>query len=173
MDLDVVDQPTPRPEFCPNYEKETFKVEAYLDPIKFLVPDDLAVNMYRFNCHLVKVQGYLTRLRAAVWGINKEPWPEDTFRVDLEAVMERLYRVSERVQAWKKSAAWCGADVTLSLVRVHYKEAREDKLKMLQVANTKKLQFEDFMETFISATTRIAYGIDLDTFVEPASLGGP
>ena len=59
--------------------------------------------------------------------------------------------------------------MALSLVRVHCKEAKEDKLKALQVANTKKLQFEDFMETFIEAATRIAYGIDLDTFVEPAS----
>ena len=63
--------------------------------------------------------------------------------------------------------------MTLSLVRVHCKEARKDKLKALQVANTKKLQFEDFMETFIDAATRIADGIDLDTFVEPASPGEP
>ena len=78
-----------------------------------------------------------------------------------------------RVQAWKKSSTRCGADVALSLVRVHCKEAREDKLKALQVANTKKLQFEDFMERFIAVATRIADGIDLDTFVEPASPSGP
>ena len=65
------------------------------------------------------------------------------------------------------------ADVNLSLVKVHCKEASEEKLKMLQVANTKKLQFKKFMETFISAATRIADGIDLDTFVEPASPEGP
>ena len=66
----------------------------------------------------------------------------------------------------------CRADVVLSLVRVHCKEAKEDRLKALQVANTKKLQFQDFMETFIAAATRIADGIDLDTFVEPASPTG-
>ncbi|KAI4980265.1 hypothetical protein ZWY2020_020750 [Hordeum vulgare] len=65
-----------------------------------------------------------------------------------------------------------GADVALSLVRVHCKEAKEDKPKALQVANTKKLQFKDFMETFIEAATRIADGIDLDTFIEPASPSG-
>ena len=75
------------------------------------------------------------------------------------------------MQAWKKSAARCGADVALSLVRVHCKEAHEDKLKTLQVANSKKLRFEDFMETFLDTATRIADGIDLDTFVEPASPG--
>jgi hypothetical protein len=52
---------------------------------------------------------------------------------------------------------------------VHCKEAGEDKLKKIQVANTKKLRFEEFRETFIEAATRIADGIDLDTFVEPAS----
>ena len=105
--------------------------------------------------------------------MEKELWPEDTFQADLESVMDRLGQVLDRVQAWKKSTVQCGADVTLSVVRVHCKEAREDKLKALQVANTKKLQFEDFMQTFISAAIRIADGIDLDTFVEPANPGGP
>ena len=59
--------------------------------------------------------------------------------------------------------------MALSLVHVHYKDTKEDNLKALQVANTKKLQFESFMETFIDAATRIADVIDLDTFVEPAS----
>ncbi|KAI5016377.1 hypothetical protein ZWY2020_006228 [Hordeum vulgare] len=44
-------------EFCPDFQKEIFEVEPFLDPIKFPVPDDLAVNMYRLNCCLVKVQG--------------------------------------------------------------------------------------------------------------------
>ena len=57
----------------------------------------------------------------------------------------------------------------MSLVRVHCKEAKEDKLAALKVANTKKLDFQSFMETFIAAATRIADEIDLDEFVEPAS----
>ena len=73
------------------------------------------------------------------------------------------------MQAWKKSSARCGADVALSLVRVHCKEVKEEKLVALKVANTKKLHFQSFMETFIDAATRIADGIDLDEFVEPAS----
>lgn len=105
--------------------------------------------------------------------IDKELWPEDKFLVGLDVVMELLGRVPERVQAWKKSSSRCGADVALSLVRVHCKEAREEKLKALQVANTKKLRFEDFMETFLDTSTRIADVIDLDTFVEPASPGEP
>ena len=59
--------------------------------------------------------------------------------------------------------------MALSLIRVHCKDAKEEKLKALQVANTKKLQFESFMETFIEAATLIADGIDLETFVEPGS----
>ena len=73
------------------------------------------------------------------------------------------------MQGWKKSAAWCGADVALSLVRVHCKEMRQDKLAAIKVANTQKHDFRTFMETFIAAATRIADGVDLDEFVEPAS----
>ena len=79
--------------------------------------------------------------------------------------MTRLNDVPGRVQEWKKSAARCGADVALSLVRVHCKDAREDKLASIKVANTKKHDFQSFMETFIAAATQIADGIDLDEFV--------
>ena len=59
--------------------------------------------------------------------------------------------------------------MALSLVRIHCKEAKEEKLAALKVANTKHRQFQSFMETFIEAATRIADGIDLDEFVKPAS----
>ena len=59
--------------------------------------------------------------------------------------------------------------MALSLVRVHCKEAKEEKLAALKVANTKKLHFESFMETFLEVATHIDDGIDLDEFVEPAS----
>ena len=80
-----------------------------------------------------------------------------------------LHEIPGRVQEWKKSSTQCGADVALSLVRFHCKEASEDKLAAIKVANTKKHDFQSFMETFIAAATRIADGIDLDLFVEPAS----
>jgi hypothetical protein len=85
------------------------------------------------------------------------------------ALMTRLNDIPDRVQEWKRSAALSGADVALSLVRVHCKEVKEEKLAALKVANTKKLQFQSFMETFIDATTRIEDGIDLDNYVAPAS----
>ena len=74
-----------------------------------------------------------------------------------------------RSQEWKKSSARCGANMALSLVRVHYKEVRQDKLAAIKVANTQKHDFRTFMETFTVAATRIADGVDLDEFVEPAS----
>ena len=83
--------------------------------------------------------------------------------------MTRLNEVPGRVHEWKKSSTRCGADVALSLVRVHCKEAREEKLAAIKVANTKKHDFQSFMETFIVAATRIADGIDQDEFVKPAS----
>ncbi|XP_044970810.1 uncharacterized protein LOC123431062 [Hordeum vulgare subsp. vulgare] len=147
--------------FCQDLEKETEEVEPLLDPINASLGDGPTVNMFRMNSRLIKVGKYIARLRAAVGKIDKELWPEDDLQSDLEAMMTRLEQIPERVQAWKKSAARCGADVALSLVRVHCKEARKDKLKTLQVANTKKLRFEDFMKTFIDTATRIADGIDL------------
>ena len=83
--------------------------------------------------------------------------------------MTRFNEIPGRVLEWKKSSARCGADVALSLVRVHYKEPREDKLAAIKVTNTKRHDFQSFMETFITAATRIADGIDFDEFVEPAS----
>ena len=92
-----------------------------------------------------------------------------TLQNDLESLMTRLNEIPGRVQEWKKSSAWCGADVALSLVCVHCKEVRQDKLAAIKVANTQKHDFRSFMETFIAAATRIADGVDLDEFVEPAS----
>ena len=73
------------------------------------------------------------------------------------------------MQEWKKSSARCGADVALYLVRVHCKEAKEDNLAALKVANTKKHSFQDFMDTFLEAATRITDSIDLDSFCDPTS----
>ena len=83
--------------------------------------------------------------------------------------MTRLNQIPARMQEWKKSSAQCGADVALSLVRVHCKEAKEDKLAALKVANTEKHSFQDFMDTFLEAATRIGDSIDLDSFCDPSS----
>lgn len=144
-----------------------------MDPTKSPIGDIVAMNMFRLDSRLRSVQGYIPRLSAALENINKELWPEDTLHTDLESMMTRPNQIPSRVQAWKKYVARCGADVALSLVRVHRKEAKEDKLKDLQVVNMKKLQFENFMETFIEAATRIADEIDVDTLVEPTSPDDP
>ena len=59
--------------------------------------------------------------------------------------MTRLNEIPSRVEEWKKSSARCGADVAMSLVRVHCKAAREEKLASIKVANTKKHDFQSFM----------------------------
>lgn len=159
-------------EFCRDFELETDRIERDLDPSRSLVGDKAALGVLQLETRIEDVQGYIIRLRSALGRIDKELWPEDTLDTDLEAMMARLNEVPSRVQAWKKSPARYGADVALSLVRVHCKDAKEEKLKALPVANTKKLKFEDFMETFIEAATRIMDGIDLDSFVEPASPTG-
>ena len=144
-------------------------METGLVPINSPVKDEAAMNMLRLESHVGAVVDYLARLKAATSRIDTSLWPGETLQNDLESLMTRLNEVPSRVQEWKKSSARCGADVALSLVRVHCKEAREDKLAALKVANTKKHDFRSFMETFIAAATRIADGIDLDQFVAPSS----
>ena len=144
-------------------------METGLDPINSPVKDETAMNVLCLESRVAAVVDYLARLKAATSRIDTSLWLEETLQNDLESLMTRLNEVPSRVQEWKKSSARCGADVALSLVRVHCKEAREDKLVSLKVDNTWKHDFRSFMETFITAATRIADGIDLDEFVAPSS----
>ena len=144
-------------------------MEPSLDPVNSLVKDEAAMNMLRLESRTARVVDYLARLKVAMSRIDTSLWPGTTLQNDLESLMVRLNEVPGRVAEWKKSSARCGADVALSLVRVHCKEAREEKLAAIQVANTRKHNFQDFMETFIAAATRIADGIDLDEFIAPSS----
>lgn len=127
------------------------------------------MNVLRLESRVAGVVDYLARLKVAVSRINTTLWPRAALQNSLDSLMARLNEVPGRVQEWKKSSARCGADVALSLVRVHYEEAREEKLAVIKVTNTKRHDFQSFMETFITAANRIADGIDLDEFVEPAS----
>ena len=144
-------------------------METSLDPINSHVKDEAAMNVLRLESRVAGVVDYLARLKVVVSQIDATLWPRETLHNDLESLMTRLNDVPGRVQEWKKSSARCGADVALSLVRIHCKDAREDKLASIRVANTKKHDFQSFMETFIAAATRIADGIDLDQFVAPSS----
>ena len=144
-------------------------MEPGLDPANSLVKDEAAMNVLRLESRVTSIVDYLARLKVAMSRIDTSLWPRTTLQNDLESLMTRLNEVPGRVAEWKKSSARCGADVALSLVRVHCKEAREEKLAAIQVANTRKHNFQDFMETFITAATRIADEIDLDEFIAPSS----
>ena len=144
-------------------------METDLDPINSPVKDEAAMNVLRLESRVAGIVDYLARLKVVMSRIDTSLWPRTTLQNDLESLMTQLNEVSGRVAEWKKSSARCGADVALSLVRVHCKEAREEKLAAIQVANTRKHSFQDFMETFIAAATHIADGIDLDEFVAPSS----
>ena len=156
-------------EFCQNFEEETSRLEPNLDPVNSPVNDEVAMDVFRLESRVAAVVDYLARLKAATSRIDSTLWPEETLQNDLESLMARLNTIPGRVQEWKKSSARCGADMALSLVRVHCKEARKDKLAAIKVANTKRHDFQSFMETFIAAATRIADEIDLDEFVAPSS----
>ena len=156
-------------ELCQDFDEETGRVETGLDPIASPVCDETAMNVLRLESRIASATSYLSRLKEVVSRIDSTLWPEATLQNDLESLMTRLNEIPDRVQEWKISSAQCGADVALSLVHVHCKEAREDKLAAIKVANTQRHDFRSFMETFIAAATRIADGVDLDEFVEPAS----
>lgn len=111
----------------------------------------------------------MTRLKEAMLRVEEVLFPGEELEEDVESRLDQPKEVPSRVDAWKKSAARCGAEVALSLVRVHFKDVDEEKLKSLKVTNTKKLKFQEFLATFIDATTRIADAIDLNTFIDPAS----
>lgn len=103
--------------------------------------DDVAMNLLRLESRLDSAVAYLARLKAAMAQVDAKLWPQAELSQDLESLMTRLNQIPGRVQEWKKSSARCGADVALSLVQVHYKEAREDKLAAIKVVNTKKHTF--------------------------------
>ena len=120
-------------EFCQNFEEETSRLETKLDPINSPVKDEAAMNVFRLESRVAGVVDYLARLKVAVSRIDTTLWPRETLHNDLESLMTRLNDVPGRVQEWKKSSARCGTDVALSLVRVQYKDAREDKLASIRV----------------------------------------
>ena len=128
-------------EFCQNFEEETGRIETSLDPIVSPVCDETAMNVLRLESRVASITSYLARLKVAVSRIDSSLWPGATLQSDLESLVARLNEILGRVQGWKKSSARCGADVALSLVSVHFKEAREDKLAAIKVANTKRHDF--------------------------------
>ena len=99
------------------------------------------MSLLRLESRMDSDVAYLARLKAAMTRVDAELWPRAELSQDLESLMTRLNQIPGRVQEWKKSSARCGADVALSLLRVHCKDAREDKLAALKVANTKKHTF--------------------------------
>ena len=95
--------------------------------------DEVAMNLLRLESRLDGAVDYLARLQAAMVRVDAELWPQAEMSPDLVSLMTRLNQIADRVQEWKKSSARCGADIALSLVRVHCKEAKEDKLAALKV----------------------------------------
>ena len=84
------------------------------------------MNLLRLESRLNDTVDYLARLKAVMTRVDAELWPREELSQDLESLMARLNQIPSRVQEWKKSSARCGANVALSLVRVHCKEAKEE-----------------------------------------------
>nr|XP_045084547.1 nucleolar and coiled-body phosphoprotein 1-like [Aegilops tauschii subsp. strangulata] len=116
------------------------ELETYLGRLAkklfLMLEDEAAMNVLRLESRLARITDYLAQLKVAVSWIDTALWPRETLQNDLESLMTRLNEIPGRVQEWKKSSARCGTDVALSLVRVHCKEAKEEKLAGIKVANT-------------------------------------
>ena len=82
------------------------------------------MNVLRLESRMDSAVAYLARLKAAMTRVDAELWPQAELSQDLESLMARLNQIPDRVQEWKKSSARCGADVALSLVRVHCKDVK-------------------------------------------------
>ncbi|XP_044336038.1 uncharacterized protein [Triticum aestivum] len=52
-------------EFCQNFEEETSRVEASLDPVNSLVKDEATMNVLRLESRTASVVDYLARLKRA------------------------------------------------------------------------------------------------------------
>ena len=113
-------------DFCMDAEVEAADVERSVLP-NVPLGEDANRDMLRAHNRLGKVGPFIGRLREVVGRIDKELWPEYESRPEMEGLMTRLEEVSNRVQAWKKLAARCGADVALSLVRIHCRDVKEEK----------------------------------------------
>ena len=79
------------------------------------------MNILRLESRLTAATDYLGRLKAVMARIDTALWRGVVQENDLESLMTRLNEIPNRVQEWKKSAARGGADMALSLVRVHCK----------------------------------------------------
>ena len=97
------------------------------------------MNVFRLESRLTSATGYHARLKAVISQIDTALWRGMVHENDLDSLMTRLNEIPSRVHEWKKSSARCGADVALSLVRMHCMEVKEQRIAALKVANTKKI----------------------------------
>lgn len=156
--------------FCFNVELETESIEKDLDPSRQLLRDSAAMAILQLDELLDNALGYITHQKSAMVKIDKELLSGKKLHSDMESLMDRLNAIPSQVQSWERSVARSGADMALSLIRIHYKDVDDARLKSLKVVNKKKFKFEDFMEMFIEVATLIVDDIDLDTFVHLAVL---
>ncbi|KAI4967589.1 hypothetical protein ZWY2020_024610 [Hordeum vulgare] len=67
--------------------------------------EDTNRDLLRAHIRVGKVSPFIGRLREVIGRIDKEHWPEDESRQEMESLMVRLEEIPGRVQSWKKSAA--------------------------------------------------------------------
>src|SRR5436190_113438 len=115
----------PNPAFCDDVAEETDKIEKELDPTQGLLKDSAAMSMLRLEERVEQVAMYIRELGTAISAIDRDVFPDDEPSKDLETVLARVKAVPSRVKDWKKSTAQAGADIALSLVRIHCKGVEE------------------------------------------------
>lgn len=102
--------------FCADVTMGSDRIEMDLNPKRLLLRDSTALSLLRLDERIESVVVYIMHLHLAMGKINDELSLGEDLQQDLESLMDRLKAIPSRVQAWKKYAARCGADVALSLV---------------------------------------------------------
>ncbi|KAI4966997.1 hypothetical protein ZWY2020_034475 [Hordeum vulgare] len=91
-------------DICRDAEAEAADIERSVVP-NVSLGDEANRDLLRAHICLSRVGPFVGCLREVIGRIDKELWPEDDSRQEIDGLMTRLEDVPSRVQAWKKSAA--------------------------------------------------------------------
>jgi hypothetical protein len=162
--------------FCLNPDLEVEKVRKELEAYGMDMKDTpwasirIAESMIGLEEHAEAAKSSAAQVKESMKNINVTLRPGEDLGEDLPACLQQLEQVPDRVSRWKNSPAHYGADVALSLTRVHIPKINEERLKHIGVGNPEGQDSKDYMGTFIETASQITSFIDLDTFVKPTEV---
>lgn len=86
-------------DFCQDVEAEAADIERSVVP-NVPLSDEANRDLLRAHIRLSRVGPFIGHLREVIGWIDKELWPENDSRQEIDGLMTRLEDVPSRVQAW-------------------------------------------------------------------------